>query len=456
MSDDIINALLATLASDPDNETIRAHVGRLLLDAGRPGEADDLLADGLRRTPASVTLLAVAVEAADRTGRTEQAEGYRTLLAALGGPPSATPPPPAPDPSATPPPPAPDDAVPGPPLHPEPEETVEPPPPPQPLAMTGDLQGDVPDTADDLLARWENTPGMEEPEIGALSTPSTRLADVGGMDAVKDRLELSFLGPLRDPSMQAAFGKSLRGGLMLWGPPGCGKTFMARAVAGELGAQFYEVGLADVLDMWVGSSERNLRSIFDVARNHRPCVLFFDEIDALGMKRSQLRGGGAAMRGVVNQLLSELDGVSSDNEGIFVLAATNHPWDVDPALLRPGRLDRSLLVLPPDAKARAAIVTHHLRNRPVEGLDAAKVAAETEGLTGADLALLCEQVTEDALAASMRAGNVQAITTKALLKTAKKIRPSVSGWMDTARNHATYSNHDGTYDELIAYLRGRR
>ncbi|MEM9202357.1 MAG: ATP-binding protein, partial [Actinomycetota bacterium] len=245
-------------------------------------------------------------------------------------------------------------------------------------------------------------------------------------------------------------------GLMLWGPPGCGKTFIARAVAGELGAKFYEVGLADVLDMWIGSSERNLRSIFEVARNNTPCVLFFDEIDALGMKRSELRGGGSAMRGVVNQLLTELDGVSGNNDGVFVLAATNHPWDVDPALLRPGRLDRSLLVLPPDTAARAAVLRYHLRGRPADEVDVDKIAAATDGLTGADMALIAEQATEDSLAASMKAGEIKPITTKALAKAAKGVRPSIGSWMETARNHATFGNVDGMYDELAQYLRKRR
>ncbi|HEY9378202.1 MAG TPA: ATP-binding protein, partial [Jiangellaceae bacterium] len=161
------------------------------------------------------------------------------------------------------------------------------------------------------------------------------LADVGGMEEVKQRLEAAFLAPMRNPELRKAYGKSLRGGLMLYGPPGCGKTFLAKAVAGELGARFLSVALSDVLDMYVGRSERNVADLFALARRSAPCVLFLDEIDALGQRRSQTRMSG--MRTTVNQLLSELDGISSDNEGVFVLAATNHPWDVDVALRRPGR-----------------------------------------------------------------------------------------------------------------------
>ena len=161
-----------------------------------------------------------------------------------------------------------------------------------------------------------------------------RLADVGGLTEVKKRLEASFLAPLRNPELRALYGKSLRGGLLLYGPPGCGKTFLAKAVAGELGASFLHVSLADVLDMYIGQSERNVKELFEVARTSAPCVLFLDELDAIGGKRSLNRSSGA--RTTVNQLLTELDGVGSDNEGVFVLAATNHPWDVDPALRRPG------------------------------------------------------------------------------------------------------------------------
>ena len=149
---------------------------------------------------------------------------------------------------------------------------------------------------------------------------TVRLADVGGMADVKKRLELAFLGPLRNPKLRAMYGKSLRGGLLLYGPPGCGKTFLARAVAGEMGARFATLSIVDVLDMWIGNAERNLHEIFQAARRNAPCVLFLDEVDALGHKRSQLNS--SAMRTLGNQLLAELDGLDGDNDGVFVLAAT--------------------------------------------------------------------------------------------------------------------------------------
>lgn len=128
--------------------------------------------------------------------------------------------------------------------------------------------------------------------------------------------------------LRRLYGKSLRGGLLLYGPPGCGKTFVARAVAGELGAKFLSVSVNDVLDMWIGNSERNMHEVFETARRQAPCVVFLDELDALGGKRSRTHSSG--MRNTVNQLLTELDGVdAAANEGVFVLGATNVPWDVD-------------------------------------------------------------------------------------------------------------------------------
>jgi SpoVK/Ycf46/Vps4 family AAA+-type ATPase len=281
-----------------------------------------------------------------------------------------------------------------------------------------------------------------------------RLADVGGMEDVKERLEAAFLAPLRNPQLRQLYGKSLQGGLLLYGPPGCGKTFIARALAGELDASFLLVSLADVLDMYIGQSERNLRDVFELARRSRPCVIFLDEIDAIGQKRSQMRNSAA--RGTVNQLLSEMDGLADNNEGVFVLGATNHPWDVDVALQRPGRFDRTVLVLPPDAPAREAILRYHLRDRPIANIDTRKLAARTDGYSGADLAHVCETAAERALLDSARSGVVRMIEMRDLEDALSEVQPSIGPWLQTAKNVAQFANQDGSYDELLAYLRKRR
>src|SRR5919201_1466185 len=225
------------------------------------------------------------------------------------------------------------------------------------------------------------------------------VADLGGMEAVKRRLRTTFLGPLRDPRFARLFGRSLRGGLLLYGPPGCGKTAIARAMAGELASSFLSVDLAHVLDMWVGYSERTLHEIFETARRSAPCVLYLDELDVLGDRRRVRRY--TVGHAVVDQLVAELYSVSEEHEGVFVSAASENPWDIDFSLRHPGRFDHTLLVLPPDAEAREAIIRGCLQGRPVAALDAASLADRTEGFSARDLVTLCETVAESVLEASL-------------------------------------------------------
>jgi AAA+ superfamily predicted ATPase len=312
----------------------------------------------------------------------------------------------------------------------------------------------TPDGGPDQTQR--SRPDVVTAGAAAVSAEPTglRLADVAGMADVKARLEAAFLAPMRNPELRKLYGKSLRGGLLLYGPPGCGKTFIARAVAGELGARFMAVSFADVVDMYIGSSERNIREIFENARLHAPCVVFLYEVDAIGQKRSQLRS--TPLRSTVNQLLLELDDVTGANEGVFVLAATNHPWDVDSALRRPGRLDRTLLVLPPDDDARAAVFRFHLRDRPVAGIELAGLAAQTDGFSAADIAHVCESAAEIALLDSARTGRVRMIGQDDLCAAIAAVRPSLGPWFDSARSVALFANEGGSYDDLAAYLKKRK
>ncbi|WP_449279413.1 AAA family ATPase [Leucobacter sp. GX0328] len=278
-----------------------------------------------------------------------------------------------------------------------------------------------------------------------------KLSDVGGLVDVKRRIHETFLDPIAHPEIARAFKKSLGGGLLLYGPPGCGKTYLARAIAGELGANFVSVTLADVLSKWIGESEGNIHKTFTEARQKAPAVLFLDEIDAVGGKRTSQ--GSQWLRNLVNQLLMELDGVGSDNDGLFVLAATNMPWDVDPALLRPGRFDRMVLVSPPDEPAREAILRGYLAERPIQGVDLDHLVRRTEGYSGADLKHLCDTAAEKALTASIKSGAVQPIAMQDLNRALTEVKPSIGPWLDSARNVANYSNADGRYDDLVQLLK---
>ncbi len=206
--------------------------------------------------------------------------------------------------------------------------------------------------------------------------------------------------------------------------------------------------------MWFGGSEQKLAALFTEARRLAPAVVFFDEVEAIGANRQQLRGG--AGRTLVNQLLSELDGVSSENARLLVIAATNSPWHVDPALLRPGRFDRVVFVPPPDAVARGEILRLHLRDRPVEaGLSLERLITDTEGWSGADLADLVDRAMEAPLKETLRTGDMRPLSAADLDAALAQANPTTQAWFETAKNYATFANAGGLYDDLAAYLATR-
>lgn len=322
------------------------------------------------------------------------------------------------------------------------------PTPPAPDETPDFLAGSSDDEPAERLPAGElpATPEAQEPE-----RPSTTFADVGGMDAVKEEVRMKIILPLRQPDLFKAYGKKIGGGILMYGPPGCGKTFLARATAGEVQAGFLAVGISDILDMWIGQSEKNLHAIFEQARAHRPCVLFFDEVDALGANRTDmLKSGG---RQIINQFLSELDGVASTNEGVLILAATNAPWHLDPAFRRPGRFDRILFVPPPDLSARAAILRLQLKGKPVAAIDFDALAGKTDGFSGADLKAVVDVAVETRLREAMKAGALQPVSGKDLLEAIRQHKPTVRDWFQTARNHALYANQSGLYDDILAYMK---
>ena len=286
--------------------------------------------------------------------------------------------------------------------------------------------------------------------IGHIDAPKISFEDVGGMEAVKEEIRMKIIYPLQNPDLFKAYGKKIGGGVLIYGPPGCGKTLISQATAGEINAKFISVGIHEILSMWIGQSEKNMHEIFELARENSPCVLFFDEVDALAANRKDLQH--SANRNLINQFLAEMDSTTGDNDGILVIGATNTPWHVDSAFRRPGRFDRILFVPPPDEEARQSIIEIMGKGKPIPELDARSLAKKTPKFSGADLKAVFDTTIERSLATAMKSNKIVPITTKDLVKSAKSIQPSTKQWFETAKNFALYSNQNGIYDDILDYL----
>ncbi len=280
--------------------------------------------------------------------------------------------------------------------------------------------------------------------------PSIAFADVGGMNAVKEDIRMKIIYPLKNAELFKQYGKKTGGGVLLYGPPGCGKTLLSRATAGEIKGTFISIGIHQVLDMWLGNSEKNLHKIFELARQNTPAILFFDEVDALASDRANMKF--SAGRNVINQFLAEMDGATGNNEGILILGATNAPWQVDPAFRRPGRFDRVLFVPPPDEVARVSIIELMAKGKPIQKLDVGALAKKTKDFSGADLQAVFDVASEEKLAVAMRENRIVPITTDDLIRAAKTLQPSTRAWFENAKNYALYANQSGFYNDVLAFL----
>jgi SpoVK/Ycf46/Vps4 family AAA+-type ATPase len=297
-----------------------------------------------------------------------------------------------------------------------------------------------------VIGDWEGESGLSVP----VEKPKIKFEDVGGMTQVKEEIAFKIIRPMQHKELFATYGKKAGGGILLYGPPGCGKTYIARATAGETGSCFISVGIHNVLDMFIGNSEKNLHAIFEYARRNTPTVLFFDEVDALGASRTDMKT--SAGRHLINQFLMEFDGDKYSNENVLVLGATNTPWHLDPAFIRPGRFDRIIFVPPPDKDARAAILKVILRDKPTKDIDYQEISKKTEGFSGADLTGFVDIAVESLLREVLHSGKEEPLTTKHLMKALKSIKPSTKEWFSTAKNYAVYSNESGLYDDISKYL----
>ncbi len=297
----------------------------------------------------------------------------------------------------------------------------------------------------------DDTAALEVTRWLVPETQRVTFADVGGLDHVKDQVNKRIILPFSKPSLFQRFKKRVGGGILLYGPPGCGKTLLARATAGECNASFFNVAISDVLDMYIGESERKLNALFEKARSSAPSVLFFDELEALAGKRQYTREATSSK--LVSQFLSEMDGFTRNNHGVLVIGATNVPWAIDPAFQRPGRFDRVLFVPPPDRAARSSILARLLEHRPSKNCNVAAIAERTAGFSGADLENIVELASDAAIEASLAEGSEVPIEQAHLMKALSEARPTTQEWLTTAKNYARYANQGGLYDDVLEFLK---
>lgn len=289
-----------------------------------------------------------------------------------------------------------------------------------------------------------------EDKIVELDQKKITFADVGGLEEVKKKIRTDFIMPIQSPEVFQAFGKEVGGGLLFYGPPGCGKTFLARAVAGEINARFLHLELQAILSKWAGEAEQNMHQFFEDARKQTPCVLFIDELDALGGNRQKMISHHDRM--LVNQLLVELDGSISDNDGVYVIGATNTPWYLDPALRRPGRFNSLVFLPPPSLEERKAILALKTADKPQQDLQLDIVAKYTEHFSGADLEYLVKDAIDAAIQRSFETGEIQPLMNEDLLTAMKKRQPTTLEWFRTAKSYAVFSDANHEYQEVLDYI----
>jgi len=272
-------------------------------------------------------------------------------------------------------------------------------------------EGQGEESGDDIASRWQ-----------LRDRPDLRLDDVAGLDEVKTALREDVILPMRHPEVYERFRVDGGGGVLMYGPPGTGKTFIARAVAGELDAAFFAVDASQIKDKYVGETEKNMRRLFEAAQSHERAVIFLDELDALLSRR------GNQKVNAVTQFLILADGLVKSTNTLLLLGATNKPWAIDPAALRPGRFGKQIYVGLPDAAARRAIVDYCLRDVPVaEGFSYNEIARRTEGFSGADMAELCRRSKMATIRRQLEAGADQIVEPSDFDETLGRMSPSVSG-----------------------------
>ena len=263
-------------------------------------------------------------------------------------------------------------------------------------------------------------------EVGFMEKPKINFSHVAGMEWLKEIIRRYIVYPFKDPKLAEKYGIKAGGGVLLYGPPGCGKTFIAKATAGECEANFINARISDIVDMYAGNTEKNLHKIFETARQHVPAIIFFDELEALGGKREGEQQ--QHMRMAVNQMLAEMDGIESTNENVLVIGATNMPWDVDPALRRSGRFSNMIYIPPPDFKSRKAIFQLECKGRPLGRIAWNRLALATIGYSSADIKQVVKEASIIPWEEEFKTGRGRNITTGDFIRVIKGRKSTLPPW----------------------------
>ncbi len=281
----------------------------------------------------------------------------------------------------------------------------------------------------------ENETVVEEGQIKRVKWYKSNITfkDVVGLEKQKEEIYENIILAIKKPELLKAYGKKLGLGVLFYGPPGNGKTYIVNAIAGETNSNVIIVRIHEIVDMYAGNTEKNLHAVFEQARQHTPCILFFDEIDALGMKREGTGDQMGYMRMAVNAFLTEMDGVEKNPEGIFVIGATNQPWDMDPALKRSGRFGEQIYFPPPNYKARKGAFKYATRNMPIGRISFGRLARATMGFSQADISEICDKAALIPAVEEDRTGKRRPVMMKDFLKMIKNHGSTLDEWYSMVR-----------------------
>ncbi|MCD4810862.1 MAG: ATP-binding protein, partial [Methanosarcinales archaeon] len=292
----------------------------------------------------------------------------------------------------------------------------------------------------------QDEPILSKDELIISEKPDIGFSDIGGLDSVKEDMKKAIIYPFTHKKLYDYYNQKSGGGVLLYGPPGCGKTMIAKAAATECDADFINVETSTIMSKWVGESEKSIKQVFSIARDCNRAIIFFDEFDAVAGRRGELEDYA---KRIVNELLQQMDGMDK-NDNILVLAATNEPWAIDPALRRPGRFKKLIFIPPPDLEARKAIFNIYLQKLPLENnVDAATLSKKTDMYSGADIKAICDDAAEIPLQEALEGKKARKIALNDFSTVLSSRRSSIIPWQRLAVEQVRKSGEEDIFKEII-------